>query len=277
MTSGSLVISSISSFYGSCSISMVVTSINFPIYSASSQSCICSPSSSVSCCFDSSLEQVLFLFSSCLSFVLLPIFASLLFLSSSTPLLHSTSSMSPAAPILLLVASAFLSSFPLISSSLISFCFCYQSFLLFDKIYLNIVDFLCLWVQKNLPLSLYLHCIATYYCCCCCFQSCCCLQSILPSCCYTDQLMDFGGIVTVPLRVPLWPMTCPVDPWKIRPHIVVLANTMGIIWIKLFSVELDFHYLLSLGIYILQALNIVESNPQHKTGPWHFLLPKKSC
>jgi len=52
-------------------------------------------------------------------------------------------------------------------------------------------------------------------------------------------------------------MKCLTDPCKVHSHTVVLANTVGIIHIKVFGAELKFHYLLSLDIYILQTLNII--------------------
>jgi len=69
--------------------------------------------------------------------------------------------------------------------------------------------------------------------------------------------MEFARIVKIPPRVLLSPMTCPMDPWKIHSRIVVLANTVGIIWILAYGAQLESDYLFSLGICILQALNII--------------------
>lgn len=60
--------------------------------------------------------SLLFAMSFCLAFVLLPAFASLFFLSSSTLVLPSPSSLSPSASVLLPTTSSFLSSFALFSS-----------------------------------------------------------------------------------------------------------------------------------------------------------------
>jgi len=66
---------------------------------------------------------------------------------------------------------------------------------------------------------------------------------------------------------------CPVDPWIIHLRIVVLINSMGIIWIEVFGAKLTLHYFLSSKIHIFQALNLVQFDPQRKGGLWCFILP----
>ena len=114
-------------------------------------------------------------------------------------------------------------------------------------IFYHLAYFLNLWVLNDIPLSFVLYWIATYfYCCFCCSFHWCCLQSILLRCVYTDWIVELGVIVIVSPRVLLIRVKCLVDPWIVHLHIVVVVNTMGIIQIEVFGVEIEIKYFLTL-------------------------------
>jgi len=61
-------------------------------------------------------------------------------------------------------------------------------------------------------------------------------------------------VITIPPRVLLCPMTCPMDPWIVHSRTVVLENLMGIIQIVIFGAKLILCYLLGFDIRIFKLL-----------------------
>ena len=163
MTCGALGIKSRTSCWGSYFNSIYVASINYSIYWESSQSCICSPSSPVAGCFGSSTYRCCFL-----SHHTFHVFFFLLFLLLSFSLPQHLFFLQL---ILYLLQLQFCFLQPLLFSlpllrylhPFLPLFFHCLWFLCNKRIYFHFSALLFLWTINNLPLSLFLDGITTFF------------------------------------------------------------------------------------------------------------------
>jgi len=87
------------------------------------------------------------------------------------------------------------------------------------------------------------------------------LLSILQPC----YLFHWGGVIEIPPRIFLWPMTCLMDPWEVDLHTMVLSYAVWIIWIENLNAKPEFSQFLDFYIYIFQGTYLVQPNPQRRS------------